>query len=348
MKAKKHIFFTHSWITQLVIEAYIRKEKVPVEDVLILFAQNFDFYINPDLNDKFIKVKNFGFSTTLSIKALVSCIKAKEKVVKYHKWIDFITEGNKYNLYVPHLHPLKWKVMAAYKNCDNVFLIEEGTVSYIFPEELNIKHNHNRLKRRRLNFFWQKDLRKALNISMIDTKILSGTLQFFQEAFPCSQNKIILRNEIESLVQENIIDYKKYGNVLVLTPYIDVLKMNFEDYFTGLRNALDFIVKETSEDIHYKFHPVDSNIVRDETKRIMKEISNRFKLLDDSISLELLCIKSRPKVFTFLSSVSLYALLLKCELRILGEFIAPVDNKFIKINGIDLEPFLVQNKLTFK
>jgi hypothetical protein len=338
LNSHKHIFYSHSWLTQLIIEAYINSRKIEIGDVVILSNRQFDLHVNPLLKTKFINARKILFPNVLH------ALMAGNKLNRYLQWIERISEGKTYSLYLPHFHPIGIKVLAKHKNCRKLYLIEEGELSYFNASKINSRHNYRKLKKRYLNFFWQRGVKNALALQTVDFNLVEGTLQLFKEAFPESKNKMILRDEVRNVIDQLDWGIDSYNNVLVLTPYVDVLDMNLELYMERLEAALSYILGQTFEVLHYKFHPSDSEIVRARTTELMMKLSDRFKPIEDRISLEAILFKKKPKVYSFLSSVSLYAYLLKCDLVILSDFIIPVESNFQEVNGTSLEPYYIKKQ----
>jgi hypothetical protein len=307
-----------------------------MEDVVILSNRQFYFHVNPLLKTKFVNARKILFPNMLH------ALMAGNKLNRYLKWIEKISEGKTYSIYLPHFYPIGLKILIRNNKCKNVYLIEEGELSYFSSKKINFIHHYEQLKKRYLNFFWQKKLQNAIALPTVDFNLIEGTLQLFKEAFPESKNKIILQKEVGKIINELDCDMDRYNSVLVLTPYVDVLGMNLDLYIERLEVALSYILEHTIENLYYKFHPSDSEIVRAKTTEIMMKLSNRFKPIEDRISLEVILIKNKPIVYSFLSSLSLYAFLLKCDLKILSDFIIPVKDNFQEINGSSLEKYYVK------
>lgn len=337
MSSHKYIFYSHSWLTQLIIEAYISKREIEEEDIVILSNRQFYLHINPLLKTKFVNARKLLFPNIFHI------LLAGNKFQRYLKWIDRISEGKTYSLYLPHLHPIGLKVLAKNKKCKKLFFIEEGEFSYLRSNKINSIHNYNAFKKQYFNFFWQQKLRDTLAVPAVDFNRIEGTLQLFEGTFPESNNKIILMNEVRKIIDEFSWEIdNNYHNVIVLTPYVDVLQTDLEFYLQKLEIALSYILRQSNEVLYYKFHPSDSKTVRERTTELMLRLSDRFRSIDDGISLEAILFKSKPKVFSFLSGLSLYAILLKCDLEILSDFIFPVQDNFQELNGASLEPYYVK------
>lgn len=337
-KEKLHIFYSHSWVTQLIIEAYVSKYHISYDDILILSNRNFYECIDPNLKERFVNIRKLRFPSWLH------AIMSVDKIRRFSKWFKNLTGDNEFILYVPHFYPLEVKMMVQNKNCIAVYLIEEGELSYRPQYYINNlpNHHHTALKKKYFNFFWDNELLTTLKVPTIDSKIISGTLQMFKEAFPYSENKTILINEIQKLVSEKLCFKENVQNILVLTPYVDNLKIEKENYFKDLEKVIDYINLRTEDKIYYKFHPNDTMNVRSRTNIIVEKFQGKFVLLSDEVSLESLIINYKPAVYSFFSSISLYAYLLDCDLNIMCDFISGLRPNTL-IGDINLKPFVIQS-----
>jgi len=336
-KEIKHLFYSHSWITQLVIEAYIDKNKLSHRNITILSNRNFYECIDPRLKNRFVNIRKLRFPSWLHV------VMSADKLRRFSKWFKNLTGDNEFVLYVPHFYPIEVKMMVQNKNCIAVYLIEEGELSYRPKDYINTLKNHNYdgLKKKYLNFFWSKKLSSAFKLQTIDSEVIIGTVQMFNEAFPYSRNKIVLQKEIENLVSNNIHFKNEVESILVLTPYVDTLKVDNDKYFESLKKIMTYISIQSEGKVHYKFHPNDSANVRNQTNKLAESFNNKFLLLPDDVSLEALLINSKPEIYSFFSSISLYAFLFQCKLNIMSEFISEIRPN-TNVNGIDLNPYVIK------
>lgn len=336
-KEIKHLFYSHSWITQLVIEAYINKNRLSHQNISILSNRNFYECINPNLKSRFVNIRKLRFPNWLHV------VISKDKIKRFSIWLKNLTGDNEFILYVPHFYPIEVKMMVQNKNCIAVYLIEEGELSYRSKDYINTLKNHNydELKKKYLNFFWSKKLSSAFKLQTIDSEVIIGTVQMFKEAFPYSRNKIVLIKEIENLIVNNKHFKNEVKSVLVLTPYVDTLKVDNDIYFESLKNVMTYISNKSEGKVHYKFHPNDSANVRNQTNKLAESFNNKFFLLSDDVSLEALLINSKPEIYSFFSSISLYAFLFQCKLNIMSEFVSEILPN-TNVNGIDLNPYVIK------
>jgi len=336
MKNVKHIFYSHSWITQIVIEAFIEYQKISNSDIIILSNRNFKECINPELKNKFINNRK------LLIPNLLHRVFSGNKIERYLTWFNNLAQNNNFILYIPHLYPIELKLMLHHHNCMGCYFIEEGELSYQSSEYINNLHNYDSIKNSSFNFFLPQVLSEALLTKTIDEPKINGTIQLFEEAFPYSTNKIILKEEIRRLFKTQNWNFTEYNNILVFSPYVDVLNMKIDIYFEGLIKSLNYINDSNDEVIYYKFHPSDRKEVREKTKEILNSFGDKFKIIDDSICLEAILFTIKPKIYSYVSSISLYAFLLNCELEIISEFITPGKSNYQEVNNISLEPYYIK------
>lgn len=335
MNNLKHIFYSHSWITQIVIEAYVEFKKISYSDIIILSNRNFRECINPELKNKFINNRK------LLIPNLLHRVFSGNKTERYFAWFNNLTQNNNFILYIPHLYPIELKLMLNHHNCKGCYFIEEGELSYQPSAYVNNLHNYKSL---RSNVFFPQVLRKALLTNTIDEAKINGTIQLFGEAFPYSTNKIILKDEVQKLIKVRNWDLGNYNNILIFSPYVDVLNMQVDIYFEKLIKSLNYINDSNDDIIYYKFHPSDRKAIREKTIEILNDFGDKFKIIDDSISLEAILFTMKPKIYSFVSSISLYAFLLNCKLEILSEFITPGKSSYQEINKISLERYYIKFK----
>jgi len=332
----KHLFYSHSWITQLVIEAYIDKKQLAHQNITIFSNRSFYECVNPHLKDRFVNIRKLKFPNWLHV------VMFADKLRRFSQWFKNITEDDKFVLYVPHFYPIEIKMMVRNENCLAVYLIEEGAISYRSSQYINSLKNHNyqEFTEKYLNFFWSRKLSSVFSLQTIDNEIIDGTIQMFNEAFPYSKNKIVLQNEIGNIVRRNFYFNFEIKCILVLTPYVDVLKLTPEIYFKDLERVMYYIIENTEDIIHYKFHPSDSEFVKQRTNQLAEKFGDRFVQISDSISLEAILLKSKPTVYTCLSSISIYAFLLDCKLNIMIDFIQ-FTHPDLNINDINLSSYVI-------
>ena len=121
----KHIFTIHSPITFFSACAVIFQEKLPHEDVII---------INDGYNVPF-KIGTIVDSYQQQEKGIWRKIKNFNLVKAYDQYIKELTHGQQFIAYIDLMHAYQ-RLLITHPNCVKFNFIEEGTASYVVPDNL--------------------------------------------------------------------------------------------------------------------------------------------------------------------------------------------------------------------
>lgn len=334
IKSKKplHIFYSHSWITQLVIELIIKEKEINTDDVVILFGRNFKHSLDPLLKSKFTPCKKILLETWKQI------LYSPFQIYRFKKWFSAIVKERDFQLYVPHLVPTGLKVICSDRRCVALNYIEEGTLSYLKYQEiidhLNSVSFHGRTK---LSFV-EIHFNRLLGVNNFPSWYTS-IYKLGAEAFPFEPNahKLDISKVIRNTPKSNNICH-----ILVLAPFVDVYpyKMEINVYVEKMKLVLSRIKEMGVTKLHFKFHPSDSKEVRIETKKLLSlyEPGMGFIEVAEEDPLELIFLKYRPTVYSFNSSTAIYAYQFGLRLFILTKLIDP-NCSIMKVASLDFKPY---------
>jgi hypothetical protein len=331
-KKPLHIFYSHSWITQIVIELIIIEKKINPDDVVILSGRNFKHAIDPSLKSKFIPCKKILLETWKQI------LYAPYQIYRFKKWFASIVKSRNFQLYVPHLVPTGLKLICSNKKCAALNYIEEGTLSYLKYQEiidhLNSVNFHGRTKLTFVEILYNR-LLGVNNFPSTYTSIY----KLGHEAFPFEPKaeKLDIHKIIKNTPGPNGISH-----ILVLAPFVDVYpyKMDITVYVEKMKLVLNRIKEMGVTKLHFKFHPSDSKQVRIETKKLLSlyEPVMSFIEVGEEDPLELIFLKYRPTVYSFNSSTAIYANQFGLPLFILTKLIDP-NCCILEIASLNFKPY---------
>lgn len=331
-KEQLHIFYSHSWLTQLVIELIIKEKKMNLDNVVVLYGRNFNHCIDPLLKSKFIPCKKVLLETWKQI------LFAPYQIYRFKKWFGSIVKNRNFQFYAPHLVPVGLKLIRANKQCIALNYIEEGTLSYRkYEEVISDLWAINFHDRKRLSFV-EKIYNKLLGVNNFPTTYTS-IYKLGAEAFPFEPNAEKL--DVSNLIQVTS-EPTDLTHILVLHPFVDVYpyKMDVNVYIEKMKLVLNRIEEMGVRKLHFKFHPSDSKLVRSETKKLFSlyALTMDFIEVNDDQSLEIMFLKHRPTVFAFNSSTAIYAHQFGLRLFILTRLIDP-NCRILRMSSVDLKPY---------
>lgn len=327
-----HVFYSHSWITQLVIELIIKEKKINPDDIVILFGRNFNHSIDPLLKSKFVPCKKILLESWKQI------LFGPYQIYRFKKWFASIVGNRKFQFYAPHLVPTGLKLVYSNKQCIALNYIEEGTLSYLKYEEiinhLNSVSFHGRTKLSFVEILYTK----LLGVNNFPTTYTS-IYKLGAEAFPFEPNaeKLDISKAIKITSEPNDLKH-----ILVLAPFVDVYpyKMDVDVYVEKMKLVLSRIKEMGVNKLHFKFHPSDNKQVRSEIKKLFSSYAPAMDFVEvrEDQSLELIFLKHRPTVYAFNSSTAIYAYQFGMRLFILTKLIDP-NCRILKIASVDFKPY---------
>jgi hypothetical protein len=327
----KYIFYSQSWINQIIIESIIKDEDLAIDDIIILTNRNFKYAINNDFESKMMVAKKIYTSKFRHL--AISHFQLK----KIEKWIEAITNGEKFKCYFPHCHPLLLKFFTKHPNCYSLNFIEEGLISYHRINQANYiletKESPIWLKYFNRNFF------KLLSIPAFP-KDYTNVYKIGDFAFPDYRNHF----QFDFNIVNNLnIRIDEVEHLLVMAAFVDgSYKLPLDVYLKKFDNVINYLITKGVKKIHYKFHPSDSNIVRIGTREQLKTRLNQIEFIEisDNQPLELIIIKKKPTVYMFNCSLALYCFQLKTEFEILTKLIDPTC-EVLGFEGLNLSKYYI-------
>lgn len=332
----KHVFLNQSWINQFLIEAIIEEKQLPLEDCIILTNRNFDSqsYSNT-------KLKTYAIRK-IPLKGWKNELFAIYRTFTFHKWIKAITGNSKFVFYAPHLIALSFRLIHCHSLCRETRLLEEGILSLRSIDYLKKRFP----KLENPAFFkiagsigW---LKKTHKTGAMDLEIRSG-YHLLKGAFAYIPERINMRQKVVEVLA-NYRSENAYKVIFSLPPYVNgVLAMPLADYLRKLKELIEFLNRSTSEVIYYKFHPSDSQIVRQESMKLFDAYPERYKLLEDDNPLETIMYFEKPMVITYNSSIATYAVEFDCTLKLVSKwFLSSLP--YLNFPHYDLSPFYIEKK----
>jgi hypothetical protein len=311
----KHLFTIHSPITYFTAINIIFQEKIPHEDVIIVT----DGYKVPIEIGKLVKsFQNLEDSLWKKIR--------KPNVVKaFDKYITKITGGGDFIAYLDLIHAYQ-RIILTHDKCLSFNFIEEGTASYVIPNNLYlITHGASSFSFRNTNF-------KQLSLSII--RVLRGTnirllslpfqplaysylpnikyYTFSEFGYPgvMSESKIILDvNNIKDSFLNNFNLDLKYDNsvIWVEEAFPEYYGVTEKDYRDAILKVINNLEKNVVSEIFFKLRP------KKKTKdsflfQILSKTHLKITLIPDHILVEMIFLKSKKiTVIGIVSSLLFYA-----------------------------------------
>ncbi len=289
---EKHIFLIHSNITAVMAYSIINFLKINNEDVVFLYKRINGFDNN---------IKSYNIDELIKIKTEHNKINRFRKIRQIDKLIDdLISPYNKFNLYLPNYHEVFTHIMASNKHCVKVSFIEEGAVTYQEPKIRYALHIKLSLLQR-LGWFFRVE--KGISYFPKDKK--ADYFVISQDAFTDVESRIIIPVYRPNHIKKNTFNP---GSTFFLPDSIIESKLVSMQYFvTQLEKFTIWLRKNSITSVYVKFHPIQSQQVKDLITNTLNKSNINVVLIKDSEILEYVFAYSQElKLVGFLSSLLVY------------------------------------------
>ena len=311
----KHIFTIHSPITFFSACAVIFQEKLAHEDVIII---------------------NDGYKVPFKIGTIVDSYQQQEKgiwrkiknfnlVKAYDQYIKELTHGQQFIAYIDLMHAYQ-RLLITHPNCVKFNFIEEGTASYVVPDNLLfITNGANQVTFRNKN-------NKQLAISLfrvmrgVNIRVLSlpfnpqsyagiNEVKFYtfsEHGFPGieREKKIILNpHEIDPTIWSNSDYYTQIKDevIWIEESFPRVYKVAEENYETAILKTIAHLKQKGITKILVKLRP-KSKASNSYLIDILKKNNIKVEVMPDTIIAEWLFIQAKNlQVIGIVSSLLFYA-----------------------------------------
>lgn len=300
----KYIFYSHSPITQIVIDAIINEKNILTDDIVIVYNR----VAVPSLNG--ISTQRYIQSKKIYIHKLRHKLILDYQISRFYKWLDKITCSDTYELFIPHTRDLHLKALTLHEKCISVNLIEEGSLSYC-TKQIFDSINNEVLFPVEFSIFYRNTLKKDIQIN--------NCYILHEKAFGFYHKKINVLNRAKKLARK---DHMEVHHIMVMTPYVSILGVPLESFINKFKVVITELCKARSGvKIHYKFHPSDSETVKDQVRIVFKQQKNvQFIELSREFNIEKVLLSRKVNLLAFRSVVCFYAKITGSPVYILDDF----------------------------
>lgn len=303
----KHIFIVHSNTAYLTALGVINLRQISHKDIIIVTGRNQKCYLLDEDISLFDLSHIYDFKLKQNSR---TCI-----ISQLHQLRDFIDKNvnDTFVTYTPHLNYYFFQTFATHPNCKSIKFIQEGIVDFCKPE--NVKE------------------KVSLRLLYINKYILIGTWAWCSDRWNTYRKLKGIRVDETFALSDHLFKYMSCVHSIIKWPH-----MNIEEKFPD--NATFFVFESAVEqntielDIYIhacyklinrhasktnfvKYHPYQSNIVKERIIDIFNKCNLTVSILSGDVPFELLlCSKNKLKVCGFTTSLIFYASLLGHETHI--------------------------------
>ena len=336
----RHLFFIHSNITALVSKLVIQHLSLDYNDVIISCPSSFKKSFS-----EFKEVHNVRYEIALKEDKKLSYYNPT-KYKRIDEYINSLVKDNKYALYLPHIVAKDYHIIASHPNCMKINFIEEGLSSYVFQTRFKGE------------LFYEKSILKQFSLLIKNTLYMNDRMRFFtpKHFFDTAYFK---RQKIEFFgLHHKSFNFIKNEKITILPNFISSTfkEKSNKNYFlldaltennllttTTLIAALTSIIdKISSKEIYIKFHPLQSNEIKEQILIIIKHHNKNAIVLPDDLVLEeeLKNTKDLLIIHGFVSSLLLYAKIFGHEVHSYVDLLKE-DNLFTNhFNRLNIKQFI--------
>lgn len=301
-KKPLNVFVIHSSITYLISLAIIKNRGINISDVLFLRMRNFAIELKAD-NHNLPEFKR---------KKLLNIIANKILFKRYDSFLNTITKGRKYHLYIPHHISDAFYILTSSRNCISYNYIEEGLSSYL---RLDIANN-------RFSTVFKNKLH-AIFIPFITRLTFKNRIIVNRNTFDCNHKKYgyaygLFEYSFPDFFKRKILspvfpkeETNDLEHVLIIGKEIEAQFIQEEVYIKMLESF--FLIFEQvygGKIIHYKWHPGQSIHIKNVVLNIFKKCKTlSIQELNQNVSLETLSFTTNAIFYQIFSAAGFYAAL---------------------------------------
>ena len=311
----KHIFTIHSPITFFSACAVIFQEKLAHEDVIIIN----DGYKVP------FKIGKIVDSYQQQEKGIWKKIKNFNLVKAYDQYINELTHGQQFIAYIDLMHAYQ-RLLITHPNCVKFNFIEEGTASYVVPDNLffiTYGAKHVTFRNKNLSQLIKSIFRiiRGVNIRVLSLPFSPQAYAdinevkfytFSEHGYPGikKEKKILLNpHEIDNTVWSNSYYYTQICDevVWIEESFPRVYKVAEENYSEAILNVVDVLKQKGKTKVLVKLRP-KSKASNSFLVDILEKNNIEVEVIPDTIIAEWLFIQANNlQVIGIVSSLLFYA-----------------------------------------
>lgn len=312
-----HLFYSQSWICQLVSESIIETNRIDPSHVVMLRNRNFAYQLAETPFRQITMPKLYTHSFTARWRLPF-------QLRRLRNWVNQVVGKNSFYLYIPHAVPLGLRWLCTHPQCISVSLIEEGTLSYL-PETAAI----DALKNDKL-VSWPLNVLTGLQQILLASAIpanINATYGVSEQSFPFVPSAI--RKNVFSVLKRIATthapnDHPASMSILATHPFIDILQWSSQDTRTAWANVARWLKENLKGKMYVKYHPSDSLSSKQLVREALQKEHLAFEELPNDFSLELAFWSTEVSLFCFESSAAVYASLAGQQVHILSNLVMKV------------------------
>lgn len=326
----KHVFVVHSNITYLAALGVIVKEKLNMEDIVILSSY---FGKETPVKCHYININHRLKEVLIHPKKVLFPVKYADNEIAR------LCNGERFIAYVDCMLTLH-RIAATHPLCDSINFIEEGSGVYTHKHSL-LLHSAG-VPRYGRKGYRNHSLESLLYDVMIVLKGYSlkmMSLPFYYDAYVGTDNIKFYgfsKDSFYAASHKEIISLKSIRDAFHWTTTLDIDDCNIwlgqsyyvesytlESYINGIKEGCAKKLKEKNVDaVWIKFHPVEKEDSKELTKKVFKEQGIETKIISDEVILEIELLKaSNVVLWGNNTSIFLYASQMGITCNSIAEFI---------------------------
>lgn len=310
----KYLFTIHSPITYFSAINIIYQEKIPLSEVIIIT----DNYKVP------IEIGLIVSSYQNLENSIWDKIKKTNIVKEYDNYITKITDGEEFIAYIDLMHAYQ-RIIITHSRCLSFNFMEEGTASYVIPNNLYlITHGFNNISFRNTNL---KQVYHSLIRVLRGTNMRLISLPFQPQAYSfmpnikyytfsefgypgvISKNKMILDiSNIDNSFLNNFTIDLKFDNsfIWVEETFPEYYGVTDQDYYEAIMQVVEFLRKKAISEVFLKLRP-NRKIKNSFLYDVLNKSDLIITLIPDHVVLEVIFIKAKNiTVIGIVSSLLFY------------------------------------------
>lgn len=292
----KHIFFVQSQITKLISLSVIKELSLSQADIIVITYRNIQF---PNTYKSFVcPFSHYPQESFLIYKKFWI---GRKKLIKLDTYLEKITDGDFFCMYVPHTFYRMIDLMVSHPKCQSLFLLEEGKESFQMSkngQELNLSPQDAR---------WLK-----LNYGSRLSKVIKFFPENYQTAFKFSDAAFPDLNRVRKIklkLNYSLSYNYDYRHIIVLDSIVEANVIEISDYLIALTRLLFILIERDIKVVYYKFHPDQQ--LQESRQKILELFESftkvEFQELNINTSLEEIAVNSEATFYSAVSSVLYYS-----------------------------------------
>ena len=297
----KHIFITYSNITSLAIYNRISYLKSNNEESILITHRGVNWPF-PNLEIPIIDFSNlYRNFYVYRVKSIVDFIKRMLYMHYIKKYTKRIIGREDFILYLSNFEKSYQVLFADSKFCQGYYLVEEGSISYLYKYKMD-KYLCRSFLERHKSWIGLTD-----RFCMEVNNKFRGTISITNYAFEWNIDKEkLVYSEFDIPLLEN---YKSYENIIVTGH----MKEDINSIFEKLNRIISFLQSQHVNNVALKFHPFVYYNTPEKINILMSKFSSssdfEIVVLPPEYVVEFSIIKAKSNIFSLdtLSSLNIYS-----------------------------------------